>query len=183
MTKKKNIQVCYNPAMPHFLLHKQGFFKHILQENDTLDIFEELAQYKSILTNDNKIKTLVISQNKVSCKFLEEQYKKQSFYEHFDFVFKHKTQITGQNKQNNFIENEEYDLVFVYEGNTIKWLFKNKIKLNSNFYIYFHVEQMPSKIYQKLSQKASPNAGGDEWLCPLFLRIHFFMLTFKEYYL
>jgi len=37
--------------------------------------------------------------------------------------------------------------------------------------------------YQKLSQKASPNAGGDEWLCPLFLRTHFFMLTFKEYYL
>ena len=27
--------------------------------------------------------------------------------------------------------------------------------------------------YQKLSQKASPNAGGDEWLCSLFLRTHF----------
>ena len=23
-------------------------------------------------------------------------------------------------------------------------------------------------IYQKLSQKASPNTGGDEWPCPLF---------------
>jgi hypothetical protein len=34
-------------------------------------------------------------------------------------------------------------------------------------------------LYQKLSQKASPNAGGDEWLCSLFLRTHFFMLTFK----
>ena len=28
-------------------------------------------------------------------------------------------------------------------------------------------------FYQKLSQKASPNAGGDEWLCSLFLRTHF----------
>jgi hypothetical protein len=27
--------------------------------------------------------------------------------------------------------------------------------------------------YQQLSQKASPNAGGDEWLCSLFLRTHF----------
>jgi hypothetical protein len=27
--------------------------------------------------------------------------------------------------------------------------------------------------YQQLSQKASPNAGGDEWLCPLFLITHF----------
>jgi len=23
-------------------------------------------------------------------------------------------------------------------------------------------------VYQKLSQKASPNTGGDEWPCPLF---------------
>ena len=28
-------------------------------------------------------------------------------------------------------------------------------------------------IYQQLSQKASPNTGGDEWLCSLFLRTHF----------
>jgi len=26
----------------------------------------------------------------------------------------------------------------------------------------------PDYIYQKLSQKASPNTGGDEWPCPLF---------------
>ena len=30
-----------------------------------------------------------------------------------------------------------------------------------------------AEIYQKLSQKASPNTGGDEWLCSLFLRTHF----------
>ena len=28
-------------------------------------------------------------------------------------------------------------------------------------------------VYQQLSQKASPNTGGDEWLCSLFLRTHF----------
>ena len=42
------------------------------------------------------------------------------------------------------------------------------------------VVSLDADSYQKLSQKASPNAGGDEWPCPLFSRTHFFMLTFKE---
>ena len=79
------------------------------------------------------------------------------FYEHFDFTLKHKTQITLQNKHNNLIENEVYDLVFVKEDVTIEWLMKKKFSLNGTFYIFLHNNFLTLKSYQHLLNNFKSN--------------------------
>ncbi len=64
---------------------------------------------------------------------------------------------------------------FFYESPKDFWIMG--ANFCSTFSIVFlgdrYIKLALSIAYQQLSQKASPNAGGDEWLCSLFLRTHF----------
>ena len=55
----------------------------------------------------------------------------------------------------------------------VKSLYKENLDYIKNFKMSLKQFESFDDFYQKLSQKASPNAGGDEWLCSLFLRTHF----------
>ena len=152
-----DIKICYNPTPANLLLYKQAFFQNVIGMKREYIIFEEISFFKKIITNNDKIKTLIVLPNRGYCISFEQDLRKSGFYEHFDFTLKHKTQITLQNKKNNPIEDEVYDLIFIKEDVTIEWLMKKKISLNGTFYIFLHNNFLTLKSYQYLLNNFKSN--------------------------
>lgn len=143
-------KICYNPLPETLYFYKTGFFKHTIGIKNEHIILKEFLKYKDGLFSHRKIKILFILPNKIYSKFMKCDFEDCDFSEHIDITFKHKIEITLQNKKGNYIENEFYDLIFVKEDNTLEWIAKKDIKLNAQFKIYLHNAALSGKAYSHL---------------------------------
>jgi hypothetical protein len=145
-----NKTICYNPSAETLYFYKTGFFKHVIGIKNEHIILKEFLKYKNTFFRERKIKALFILPNKSYCKFMKIDLKNNNFFDDIEFSFKHKVEITLQNKKGNLIENEFYDLIFVKEDDTLEWIAKKDIKLNAQFKIYLHNAALSEKAYSHL---------------------------------
>lgn len=148
--KYRNNKICYNPSIGNFLYYKKGFYQNIIGINNDNLILEKLVNYKSIISRNEKIKTLIILPNKAYCNFFENNLKKKQFAEHFDFIFKHKVELTLEHKKSQAIFKEHFDLMVVKEDITLEWLTKKRYQFNAEYSIYIHNMILEDHVYEFL---------------------------------